>query len=136
MMQRIDIQDLLIWAFRTESVESRPQADVDALTVYWAVLALPAPHARMICRFAREARRPDWHAGSSRCVSLEAVRRSRRIYTEWVRALRVLQRTLDGALVRYTVVPPSLDDQPWIRERLMQPSRSARATPSAPATSR
>ena len=56
MPQRIDIQDLLIWAFRAEQVESRRHVDPDALTVYWAVLALPAPHATVISRFAREAK--------------------------------------------------------------------------------
>ena len=114
MPQRIDIQDLLIWAFRTEAVESRSAADIDALTVYWAVLALPAPHVTIIRRFAREARRPDWHAGRGRTVSLDAVRRSRRIYTEWVRALVVLQRAIDGALTNYRVVGPGLDEQPWL----------------------
>ncbi len=118
MLHRIDIQDLLIWAFRAEAVETRPQAHADARTVYWAVLALPAPHATMIRRFAREARRPDWHSGGGRFISLEAVRRSRRLYTEWVRALVVLQRTIDGALTDYHVTGPSLDEQPWIGERL------------------
>jgi hypothetical protein len=118
MPQRIDIQDLLIWAFRHQSVETTAGADPDALTVYWAVLALPVPHATVIRRFAREARRPDWHAAHSRCVSLDGVRRSRRLYTEWVRALMVLQRTLEGALGRFTVTGPNLDDEPWLRERL------------------
>lgn len=118
MAQPIHIQDLLIWAFRTQSVESRPDADIDALTVYWAVSALPTPHATMIRRFACEARRPDWHAGRGRCVSLDAVRRSRRIYTEWVRALVVLQRTLDDVLPDYQVIGPNLDEQPWLGERL------------------
>ena len=117
MLQRIDIQDLLIWAFRTEAVESRPQAHPDARTVYWAVMALPSPHVTMIRRFATEARRPDWHSTGGRCVSLDAVRRSRRIYTEWVRALVVLQRTIDGALTSYRVIGPSLDEQPWIGQR-------------------
>jgi len=118
MPERIDIQELLIWAFRSQSVETAPFADPDALTIYWAVLALPAPHATVIRRFAREARRPDWHAAHTRCVSLEGVRRSRRLYTEWVRALVVLQRTLDGSLCRFAVIGPNLDEQPWLRERL------------------
>ncbi|MDC9824502.1 hypothetical protein PRN20_12230 [Devosia sp. ZB163] len=118
MPPRIDIQDLLIWAFQTEGVETTPTADPDALTVYWAVLALPVPHATMIRRFAREARRPDWHAVQAQCVSLEAVRRSRRLYTEWVRALIVLQRTLDGTLSSFSVTGPNLDEQPWMRERV------------------
>ena len=117
MPQRIDIQDLLIWAFRNQAVETKPAADGDAQTVYWAVLALPLPHATVIRRFAREARRPDWRSGHSRCISLDAVRRSRRLYTEWVRALVVLQRTLEGTLSRYSVSGPGLDDEPWQRER-------------------
>lgn len=118
MPQRIDIQDLLIWAFRGQSVESATAADPDALTVYWAVLALPAPHATVIRRFAREARRPDWRAAHTRCVSLDGVRRSRRLYTEWVRALVVLQRTLEGSLGHFAVSGPNLDEQPWLGERL------------------
>ena len=116
MAQRIDIQDLLVWAFRHQAVENAAGAEADALTVYWAVLAVP--HATVIRRFAREARRPDWHAAHTRCVSLDGVRRSRRLYTEWVRALVVLQRTLEGSLGRFTVTGPNLDDQPWLRERL------------------
>lgn len=118
MPQDIDIQDLLIWAFRNQSVETRSNPGGDALTVYWTVLALPPPHAAMIQRFAREGRRPDWHAGRNRCVSLEGVRRSRRIYTEWVRTLMVLQRVLAGTLENYRVTGPDLEEQPWVAERL------------------
>ena len=119
MPQRIDIQDLLIWAFRVEQVESRRHVDPDALTVYWAVLALPVPHATVISRFAREAKCPDWRTEvSQRCVSLDRVRRCRRLYTEWVRALVVLQQTLSGALTGFTVLGPDLDEQPWVQERL------------------
>jgi hypothetical protein len=118
MSQRIDIQELLVWAFRFQRVESSTAADPDALTVYWAVLALPIPHATVIRRFARENRRPDWHATQTRTVSLEAVRRSRRLYTEWVRAMVVLQRTLEGTLSHFFVTGPNLDDQPWLRERM------------------
>lgn len=118
MPQRVDIQELLIWAFRVQRVEFETTADPDALTVYWAVLALPIPHATVIRRFAREARRPDWHAANTRTVSLDGVRRSRRLYTEWVRAMVVLQRTLDGTLSQFSVTGPDLDEQPWLRERL------------------
>lgn len=118
MPQRIDIQELLVWAFRAQRVESSAGADADALAIYWAVLALPTPHATVIRRFAREARRPDWHAANTRTVSLDGVRRSRRLYTEWVRAMMVLQRTLEGTLCRFSVIGPDLDDQPWLRERL------------------
>jgi len=118
MPQNIDIQDLLIWAFRAQSVETRANADPAAQAVYSAVMALPMPHATMIRRFAREGRRPDWHAGSDRCISLDGVRRSRRIYTEWVRALVVLQRALNGGLERYRVFGPNLEEQPWMAERM------------------
>lgn len=117
MPRRIDIQELLVWAFRFQKVESEAGADADALTVYWAVLALPFPHATVIRRFAREARQPDWHASRARCVSLDGVRRSRRLYTEWVRAMVVLQRTLDGTLSRFAVTGPNLEEQPWLRQR-------------------
>ncbi|MDB5542196.1 MAG: hypothetical protein JWQ89_3923 [Devosia sp.] len=118
MSQRIDIQQVLVWAFRVQKVETAASADPDAMTVYWAVLALPVPHATLIRRYAREARRPDWHAADTPTVSLEGVRRLRRLYTEWVRALVVLQRTLEGTLSRFHVTGPCLDEQPWLRERL------------------
>lgn len=119
MPQRIDIQDLLIWAFRTEKVETRQHADPDALTTYWAVLALPVPHATVISRFAREGKRPDWRADVGESfVSLDRVRRTRRLYTEWVRALVVLQQTLGGSLSRFVVTGPNLEEQPWLRQRL------------------
>ena len=117
MPQRIDIQNLLIWAFRAEAVEARPTAHEDAFTVYWAVLALPVPHATVIRRFAREGRRSDCRQAHYGLVLGDAVRRSRRLDTEWVRALVVLQRTLEGTLSRYAVTGPGLDDQPWLRER-------------------
>jgi hypothetical protein len=117
MPQRIDIQDLLIWAFRIQAVETKPAAHADALTVYWAVLALPVPHATVVRRFAREGRRPDWRPAHARCISLDAVRRSRRLYTEWVRALVVLQRTLEGTITLFAVSGPNLEEQPWLRER-------------------
>jgi hypothetical protein len=117
MPERIDIRDLLIWAFRTQAVETRKTAHEDALTIYWAVLALPLPHATVIRRFAREGRTPDWRPGHARCISLDAVRRSRRLYTEWVRALVVLQRTLEGTMTRFSVFGPDLDEQPWLQER-------------------
>jgi hypothetical protein len=113
----IDIQDLLVWAFRDEDVEDAPNADADAVTVYWAVLALPIPHARAIRRFALAGTMPDWHPAPGRTVSLDGVRRRRRLYAEWVRAMVVLQRTLDGTLSRYRVSGPRLDEEPWVRRR-------------------
>ncbi|MGV3491077.1 MAG: hypothetical protein ACO1OG_07115 [Devosia sp.] len=119
MPQRIDIQDLLIWSFQTQRVETRLHTDPEARTVYWAVLALPGPHAAVVSRFAREASQPDWRTElGGPIVSLDRVRLARTQYTEWVRALTVLQQTLEGALTRFRVTGPHLDDQPWLRERL------------------
>lgn len=113
--QTIDIADLLIWAFREQQVESAPDPHADATTVYWAVMALPDPHARIVSHFARVGEVPDWHAGPDRVVRLETVRKARLVYAEWVRALVVLQRTLDGALIRYRVSGPRLEETPWRR---------------------
>lgn len=113
----IDIEDLLVWAYRDEDVADAPAADPDAVTVYWAVMALPVPHARAIARFARLGTEPDWHPAPGRTVSLDAVRRSRTLYGEWVKAMVVLQRTLDGTLSRYRVNGPRHEPEPWIRHR-------------------
>ena len=43
MARQIDIEDLLYWAFRQEKVETNKLAHEDALTIYWAVMALPVP---------------------------------------------------------------------------------------------
>jgi len=109
----MDIEDLLIWAFRDEKVEASPNPHPDATTVYWAVMALPAEHTRIISRFARMGSGPDWHAGREAVVSIVAVRKRRMIYAEWVRAMVVLQRTLDGALIHYRVSGPRLEETPW-----------------------
>ncbi len=111
--QSIDIEDLLVWAFRDQAVERALSPHPDATTVYWAVLALPAAHLRVIIHFAKLGAGPEWHAGPDHVVSLEAVRKSRRLYTEWVRAMVVLQRTLDGALSHYRVSGPRLEETPW-----------------------
>jgi hypothetical protein len=114
----IDIEDLLVWAFRDENVGDAQDADPDAVTVYWAVMALPAPHSKAITRFARLGTEPDWHSGSGgSTVSLDSVRRARTLYAEWVRAMVVLQRTLDGTLSRYRVSGPRHDEEPWMRHR-------------------
>lgn len=113
----IDIADLLIWAFRDQQVESAAAAHPDATTVYWAVMALPHAHARIVSHFARVGVGPDWHAGPDRVVQLDAVRKARLLYAEWVRALVVLQRTLDGALIHYRVSGPRLEETPWRSRR-------------------
>ena len=115
--QSIDIEDLLIWAFRDQAVEGAENPHPDATTVYWAVMALPAAHTRIVSRFARMGIGPDWQAGPEAVVSLEAVRKGRTLYAEWVRAMVVLQRTLDGTLGRYRVSGPRLEETPWRARR-------------------
>lgn len=111
--QTIDIADLLVWAFRDQKVETAAAPHPDATTVYWAVMALPVAHTRIISHFARVGMGPDWHAAPDRVVRLETVRKARLVYAQWVRALVVLQRTLDGALIRYRVSGPRLEETPW-----------------------
>lgn len=111
--QSIDIEDLLIWAFRDQDVEAADHPHPDATTVYWAVMALPTAHTRVVSRFARLGMGPDWQAGPGTVVHLETVRRGRLVYAEWVRAMVVLQRTLDGTLTRYRVSGPRLEETPW-----------------------
>lgn len=111
--QSIDIEDLLIWAFRDQAVEGAEHPDSDATTVYWAVMALPTAHSRVISHFARLGMGPDWQAGQGPVVQLEAVRKARTLYAEWVRAMVVLQRSLDGTLTRYRVSGPRLEEMPW-----------------------
>jgi len=111
--QSIDIEDLLIWAFRDQAVEGAEHPDTDAATVYWAVMALPAAHRRVVSHFARLGMGPDWQAGDDSVVQLDAVRKARTVYAEWVRAMVVLQRTLDGTLTRHRVSGPRLEETPW-----------------------
>lgn len=117
MATPIDIADLLTWSFRDQAVETAAAAHPDAVTVYWAVLALPAPHANAVSRFARAGHRPDWQPAGGPVVSLAEVRASRRAYTDWVRAMVVLQRTLDGTLTAFRVTGPSFEQEPWRRVR-------------------
>ena len=63
MAEIIDIEDLLYWAFRDLKVETRRDAPEDALTVYWAVMALPAPFDHIVRHHARIGRPP----GSGSC---------------------------------------------------------------------
>jgi hypothetical protein len=114
---QIDIEDLLIWAFRDQEVEAAEHPHPDATTVYWAVMALPAAHTRIISRFARMGMGPDWQAGPAQVVVLAEVRKARTVYAEWVRAMVVLQRTLDGTLTRYRVSGPRLEETPWRARR-------------------
>lgn len=109
----IDIEDLLIWAFRDQEVEAAVNPHPDATTVYWAVTALPAAHARIVSRFARRGMGPDWHAGAGTVVSIADVRKGRMVHAEWVRAMVVLQSSLEGNLTHYRVTGPRLDEAPW-----------------------
>ena len=115
--QSIDIQDLLIWTFRDQAVEAAEHPHPDATTVYWAVMALPDAHARIVRRFARQGMGPDWQVSPSPVVQLDTVRRARTVYAEWVRAMVVLQRTLDGSLTRFRVSGPRLEEMPWRAKR-------------------
>lgn len=126
MVATKDIADILVWAFRDEHVETALHAAEDAVTVYWAVLALPAHHGAIVKRCARLDRTPDWRAPIGPVVSLSALRRARSDYRDWVRALTVLQRTLDGTLARFRVSGPSAPEEPWRLERLAAPPRPTR----------
>lgn len=112
MRTQIDIENLLVWAFRDQSVEASPGADADAVTVYWAVQALPVSHANIVIRHAGAGSRPVWQAATGRMVSLDRVRLSRRRHVEWVRSLVVLQRTLEGTLSRFRVTGPAAEEEP------------------------
>lgn len=118
MATTIDIEELLVWAFRDQSVETSVCAAEDAVTVYWAVLALPAQHCDMVRRCARNSMAPPWHAPPGPVTVLDEVRQARSRYRQWVRALAVLQRALDGTLRDFHIVGPSVPEQPWLAERL------------------
>ncbi len=114
MARQIDIEDLLYWAFRQEKVETSKLANDDALTLYWAVMALPAPFDHLIRHHARIGRPPDWSSTSdSKVVHLVAVRYWRDRYSEWHKALAVLQRTVNGALRNYVATGPAAPAEPW-----------------------
>lgn len=131
MVRQIDIEDLLYWAFRQEKVECSKMAHEDALTVYWAVMALPAPFDHLIRHHARIGRPPDWSSGGeSKVVHLVAVRYWRERYTDWHKALCVLQRTVNGALRGYAATGPIAPEEPWRNARL---PISRRPRPASPA---
>ena len=114
MAQTVDIEALLYWAFREQKVETTRVAPEDAMTIYWAVMALPAPFDQLVRHHARIGRPPDWRGiVDAKVVHLVAVRYWRERYTEWHKALVVLQRTIDGALRNYRVVGPAAPSQPW-----------------------
>ncbi|HEV7278267.1 MAG TPA: hypothetical protein VGN80_18465 [Devosiaceae bacterium] len=118
MATTIDIEQLLVWAFRDQAVETSSYAAEDAVTVYWAVLALPAPHCDIVRFSARSGDAPPWHVDPGPVTVLAEVRQARARYREWVRALAVLQRALDGTLREFRTVGPAAPEQPWLSDRL------------------
>jgi len=118
MATTIDIEPLLIWAFRDQAVETSVYAAEDAVTVYWAVLALPAMHCDLVRACARRGEAPPWHAAPGPVTVLDDVRQARLRYRQWVRALAVLQRALDGTLRDFRIVGPAAPEQPWRAQRL------------------
>jgi hypothetical protein len=117
MLPRIDIEDLLIWAYREEAVETNPCASPDACTVRWAVQALPVVNAAIVIHHARLGHPPEWRPGPGTIVSLDEARRARTLYREWVRTLLVLRVALDGALSHIAVLGPAAGDRPWRQAR-------------------
>lgn len=118
MPTTMDIEQVLIWAFRDQAVETSVYAAEDAVTVYWAVLALPAQHCDLVRFSARNGQPPPWHAAPGPVTVLDEVRQARNAYQQWVRALAVLQRVLDGTLREFRIVGPAAPEQPWLAERL------------------
>lgn len=119
MAKTIDIEHLLYWAFREQKVETNRNANENALTVYWAVMALPSPFDDLIRHQARIGRPPNWEfVPEGKVVHLVSVRYWRERYGQWHKALNLLQHTIDGALHGVTVAGPAAPSEPW---------RSARA---------
>jgi hypothetical protein len=114
MARTVDIEELLYWAFREQKVETTRVAPEDAMTIYWAVMALPAPFDQLVRHHARIGRPPNWRSVTdAKVVHLVAVRYWRERYTEWHKALTVLQHTVNGALRNYRAVGPTAPSQPW-----------------------
>ena len=114
MARTVDIEELLYWAFREQKVETTRVAPEDAMTIYWAVMALPAPFDQLVRHHARIGRPPNWRSVTdAKVVHLVAVRYWRERYTEWHKALTVLQHTVNGALRNYRAVGPAAPSQPW-----------------------
>lgn len=118
MATTIDIEQLLVWAFRDQAVETSADAADDAITVYWAVLALPPLHCDIVRFSARAGAAPPWHAAPGPVTVLDEVRQARARYRQWVRALAVLQHVLEGTLRDFRTVGPAAPEQPWLSDRL------------------
>lgn len=114
MARETDIEDLLYWAFRGQKVETLRNPTDDALTVYWAVMALPGPHGHLVKHHARIGRPPEWRVGQdSKVVDLSAARLWRERYTQWHAGLTILSYTLRGSLHGYVACGPAAPEQPW-----------------------
>lgn len=57
-LSRAELTSLLVWAFQDQSVETAPDPDADAVTLYCNVMALPVLEAATIVRFARAGMAP------------------------------------------------------------------------------
>lgn len=104
-MHAVDIETLVRWTFREEHADIRPDADADAQTIYWAVIALPDHHSHLVERHGRSATRPSAPA-NGRVVDLGAYRAAREAQRDWLEALALLRRVLDGALLNYRPTGP------------------------------
>jgi len=104
-MHTIDIEALVRWTFREEHADIRPDADADAQTIYWAVVALPDRHSHLVEQHGRSATRP-MAAVTGPVVDLMAYRAAREAQRDWLEALTLLKRVLDGALLRYRPTGP------------------------------
>lgn len=107
-MRSIDIEALVRWAFREEHADIREDADIDAQTIYWAVIALPDHHSRLVEGHGRAGTRPPRANNSPPVVDLAAYRRDRQEYEDWLEALILLRRVLDGPLSRFRPTGPMI----------------------------
>lgn len=110
-MHTIDIEALVRWAFREEHADIRADADADAQTIYWAVVALPDRHSHLVEQHARAATRPVVEATGA-IVDLTAYRSAREAQRDWLEALALLRRVLDGALLQYRPTGPLVAKSP------------------------
>ena len=104
-MRAIDIEALVRWAFREEHADIRADADADAQTIYWAVIALPDRHSHLVEQHGRAGTRP-LTAPTGPVVDLIAYRQAREAQRDWLEALTLLRRVLDGALLNYRPTGP------------------------------
>ena len=113
MREQIDIRQLLHWAYRDQSVEVSAYPHPDAVTIRLAVNALPVPYNQLVRHYALHKTAPAWRGPQDKVLLLDAVRRSRALHIEWVRALTVLRSGLDGALASFTPTGPDTPEAPW-----------------------